>query len=99
MKIDKREGGKETHAGFNVGFELNFWNDWCKLLGRNPSAPVKEAITMMNSDENNFMKKHSKLRYGKGHVWIYLKAETKQDSEDMWQVRYIACFHACELAN
>ncbi len=41
---------------------------------------------MMNSEENNFMKKHSKLKYKRGHVWVYLKAETKDDSEALLQV-------------
>ena len=77
---------KVPHSGFNVGFELNFWQRWCKLLGREPSVPVKKATAMMNSDKN-FMKKHSKLRYKKGQFWIYLKAETKEDSESLLKVK------------
>lgn len=41
---------------------------------------------MMNSDDN-FMKKQPKLRYTPGHVWIYLKAETKQDCDDLLEVK------------
>ena len=41
---------------------------------------------MMNADADNFMKQHLKLRYTKGHVWLYLKAETREDSEMMLKV-------------
>lgn len=88
-KIDSSyssNGKKEAHSGFNVGFEVNFWCHWCKLLGREPSVPVEEARRMMNSEEDNFMKQHLKLQYTKGHVWIYLKAENKTDSEAMLMV-------------
>ena len=77
---------KEARSGFNVGFELNFWCNWCSLLNREPSTPVKDARKMMNSDADNFMKQHLKLRYTKGHVWLYLKAETREDSEMMLKV-------------
>ena len=50
--------------------------------------PVKQATKMMNSEEDNFMKQHLKLRYTAGHVWFYLKAETKDDSEAMLKVNY-----------
>ena len=80
-------GGKQAHCGFNVGFELNFWHQWCLLLKRKLFAPVKKARQMMNSDDN-FMKQHLKLRYTSGHMWIFLKAEIKQYSEEMLQVSY-----------
>lgn len=82
LQNDKRQ----AHSGFNIGFELNYWQQWCKLLGRTVSTPVQQATDMMNSDADNFMKKHSKLKYTSGDVWIYLKAETKQDCEDLLQV-------------
>ena len=48
--------------------------------------PVKKATKMMISEEDNFLKQHLKLRYTDGHVWFYLKAETKDDSEAMLEV-------------
>ena len=97
-KIDSRfplasDGKKVAHSGFNMGFELNFWQKWCQLLSRKPSGPVIEATKMMNS-EDNFMKKHSKLRYTeKGHVWFYLKAETEEDSEVLLKARKTVSCH------
>lgn len=44
----------------------------------------------MNNDEDNFMKQHLKLQYTEGDVWFYLKAETKEDSEEMLKV-YLFC--------
>lgn len=96
-KIDSRypsSGDKrEAHSGFNVGFELNFWCRWCQLLNREPSVPVKNARRMMNNDEDNFMKQHLKLRYTEGDVWFYLKAETKEDSEEMLQVYILSNYY------
>ena len=86
-KANKFFDKKAPRSGFNIGFELNFWTKWCKLLGRQPSKPVEEATDLMNSDDN-FMKKHSKLSYKKGHVWFFLKAQTEEDSEALLQVSY-----------
>ena len=77
---------KEAHSGFNVGFELRFWCRWCQLLNRKPFVPVKKTVKMMNSEDDNFMKQHLKLRYTEGDVWFYLKAETEKDSETMLKV-------------
>lgn len=89
-KIDGRTTPKsdhlEAHSGFNIGFDLNYWKKWCNLLDQKPSIPVRDAAKMMNSDEDNFMKKHPKLRYTEGHVWIYLKADMKDDCEQMLEV-------------
>lgn len=77
---------KEPHSGFNVGFELNIWKQWCELLNRKPSSPVMEAADMMNSKEKNFMIKHSKLKYTKGQVWFCLKGETEEDTDALLKV-------------
>jgi len=80
---------KEAHSGFNIASELNYWQQWCQLLGQKRSPPVVKAADMMNSEEENFMHVHRKLKYSKkGHVWLYLKAETKEDSEAMLKVKY-----------
>ena len=55
-------------------------------MNRKPSVPVKKAVKMMNSEDDNFMKQHLKLRYTEGDVWFYLKAETEKDSEAMLKV-------------
>ena len=55
-------------------------------MNREPSVPVKKATKMMNSEDDNFMKQHLKLRYTEGDVWFYLKAETEKDSEAMLMV-------------
>ena len=81
-----KEDKIEARSGFNIGFDLDYWIKWCHLLKLKPSVPVKDAAEMMNSDETNFMKRHTKLRYTKGHVWLYLKAETKDDCEEMLKV-------------
>ena len=77
---------KVAHSGFNVGFELNYWNKWCHLLGREPSIPVRDATKMMNSEEDNFMQQHLKVKYTEGHVWINLKAGKKEDCEALLKV-------------
>ena len=82
-------GKKKTHSGFNVGFELTFWEQWCKLAGETPSKPVQEAAQMMAGDDN-FMKKHSKLKNDdKGDVWVFVKADTKQDIEQLYKVLWL----------
>ena len=104
-EIDRRYSSsgnkKEAHSGFNVGFELNFWCRWCQLLNRKPSVPVKQATKMMNSEEDNFMKQHLKLRYTDGHVWFYLKAENEDDSEAMLKVnfglKFVACYYSYRI--
>ena len=80
------DGLVDPHSGFNIGFDLDYWLKWCELLERKPSIPVKKAARMMGSDRTNFMKRHHKLKYTKGHIWFYLKTETKEDCEDMLKV-------------
>ena len=83
-------GKKEPHSGFNVGFELTFWGKWCNLAGEKPSKPVQDAEAMMTGDDN-FMKKHSKLQYDDvGDVWVFLKAGTKSDIEQLYKVPWLA---------
>lgn len=82
----KKHDMKVAHSGFNVGFEINFWIKWCKLLHRKPSSPVLEAARILNSDHENFMKSHPKLKYTAGHMWLYLKTDTENDSKALLQV-------------
>lgn len=82
----KKDQRKVAHSGFNVGFELNFWIKWCKLLHRKPSSLILDAARILNSDQDNYMKTHPKLKYTAGHLWLYLKADTEENCEDLLKV-------------
>ena len=77
---------KVAHSGFNIGFELNFWLKWCKLLHCKPFSPIQDAARLLNSDQDNYLKNHPKLRYTEGHVWLYLKASTQKECESLYEV-------------
>jgi hypothetical protein len=84
---DKGATKAEAHSGFNVGFELKFWEAWCAQCGTSPSKPVLDAIKLMGEDKNNFMKKHRQLRNnGEGDFWVFLKADTKKDITQLYEV-------------
>lgn len=86
-EIDDDAGeGNKASSGFNIGFDLDYWIQWCTLLNKMASAPVVSAAEMMGSREENFMRKQPKLRYTKGNVWLFLKAETKDNSERLLAV-------------
>lgn len=88
---------KVAHSGFNIGFELNFWIKWCKLLHQKPSSPIQDAVRILNSDHDNFMKNHPKLRYTAGHLWLYLKADTNADCETLLEVGLYCLNNTCML--
>ena len=93
------DGSVEAHSGFNLGFDLDYWVEWCRLRGRNPSVPVQEATKMMSNDETNFMKRHRKLQYTKGQVWFYLKTDEKEECEELLSVSCSACFSPSKALN
>ena len=74
----------EPRCGFNIGFDLEFWQKWCKLANTEVSGPVMESLEFMKKD--NFMVKHKKLQYTDGDIWMYLKAEKKDDCEELLEV-------------
>ena len=51
------------------------------------SPPVKEATDQMEND--NFMRKHKKLRYSRGDIWMYLKADEETDASALLKVRWL----------
>ena len=80
--------GKQMRSGFNIGFDPDYWIRWCGLLNKLPSPPVLSAAKMMQSQDENFMKNQPKLRYTKGNIWLFLKAESKDDSEKLLAVSF-----------
>ncbi len=74
-------------SGYNIGFDLSFWQKWCESQGKELSPPAKEAADQMEND--NFMKQHKKLRYTKGDIWMYLKADEESDATALLKVRWL----------
>jgi len=70
---------------FNVGFGLDFWNDWCNLLKRPLPMPLQDAIDLVKPDKNMVVQ-HPKLTYDTTDMWFYLKADSEEDCKTMTKV-------------
>ena len=56
------------------------------------SKPISDAMDMMNSADN-FMKKHSKLSYTEGDMWIFLKADKESDCDALLKVKCSSSYY------